>query len=199
MRLLSDSFAAVANHLLGQADWARARLAEHAGKRARIELPLFAMSLDVTKDGCLEPAHAEGLPDLVIELPPPALAHWLVDRDQAWRQARVDGDAEFASALSFVAANLHWEFEEDLSQVVGDIPAHRIGRALRAAAQWSRQVAASAAINAAEFLTEEKHMLATRLHSDEFLRAVDELRDAAERLDKRLTQLEQASAKRPQH
>lgn len=197
MRLLPDTFAAAANHLLEPADWARARLAEHAGKRARIRLPLFTLSVDVTANGRFESVQAEGLPDVEIDVPPAALAQWLVDRDQAWRQARVEGDAEFAATLSFIAANLHWEFEEDLSRVVGDIPAHRIGRALRSAAKWPAQAAQSAVLNVAEFLTEEKRMLATPLDNEEFARSVDDLRDAAERLDKRLSRLEDTLAKKP--
>jgi ubiquinone biosynthesis accessory factor UbiJ len=120
----------------------------------------------------------------------PALAYWLIDRGRAWREARVSGDTELAAALSFVAANLRWEFEEDLSRVVGDVPAHRAGQTLRAAARWPAQVARAGALNAAEYLSEETRLLATPLDCEDFSLAVDELRDAAERLDKRLAHLE---------
>lgn len=192
MRLLPETFVAAANHLLEPADWARARLAEHAGKRARVVLPLFALSVDVGGDGRLRAAHEEGLPDVSIDVPPPALARWLVDREQAWREARVEGDAEFAAALSFVAANLRWEFEEDLSRLIGDIPAHRVGNALRGATRWPSQAARAGAVNIAEYLTEEKRVLVTRLDAEEFTQSVDDLRDAAERLEKRLAALESA-------
>jgi ubiquinone biosynthesis accessory factor UbiJ len=195
--MLPDTLAAAANHLLNQADWARNRLAEHAGKRVRVELPLFAVALDLTAQGGVEAARAEGLPDVVIELPPAAMAYWLVDREQAWRQARVSGDAELAAALSFVAANIRWEFEEDLSRIIGDAPAHRAGQTLRAAARWPGQLARAGARNAAEYLSEETRLLATSLDSEDFSLAVDELRDAAERLDKRLARLEQRLAGRP--
>ncbi len=196
MPLLPEAIAAAVNHLLGQADWARARLAEHAGKRMRIALPLAVVSLDVDAGGRLTPAHAEGLPDVSIELPPAVLADWLVDRDQAWRRARVSGDDEFAQAIAFVAVHLQWDFEEDLSPFIGDIAAHRVGVGLRAAARLPRRAAQAGARNAAEYLSEETHLLATRLEADTFTQAVDDLRDAAERLDKRLGRLERALAGR---
>jgi ubiquinone biosynthesis protein UbiJ len=51
-------------------------------------------------------------------------------------------------------------------------------------------VARAGALNAAEYLSEETRLLATPLDCEDFSLAVDELRDAAERLDKRLAHLE---------
>ena len=115
----------------------------------------------------------------------------LAEGEQAWRKANVEGDTDFASAISKVAANLRWDIEEDLSRVFGDIAAHRLAESGRAAAEWPRQAAVSMAETMAEFLTEEKHLLVTPLRAAEFVRDVDELRDAAERLDKRIERLRQ--------
>ncbi len=59
----------------------------------------------------------------------------------------------------------------------------------KAAAAWPRQVAQSVAANAAEYLTEEVQLLVTPLQAADFMREVDELRDAVERLDKRIERL----------
>ncbi len=72
----------------------------------------------------------------------------------------------------------------------GDIAAHRMADAGRSAAAWPGQAATGLAESFAEFLTEEKHLLVTPLRAAEFLRDVDELRDAAERLDKRIQHLQ---------
>jgi ubiquinone biosynthesis protein UbiJ len=57
-------------------------------------------------------------------------------------------------------------------------------------ARWRRDTARAANANLAEYLTEERHLLPTRLQAESFMHEVDELRDAVERLDKRLARLE---------
>ena len=53
----------------------------------------------------------------------------------------MQGDAEFAQEVSFLARNLTWDVEEDLSRVVGDIAAHRIVQGARQARDWGREAA----------------------------------------------------------
>jgi ubiquinone biosynthesis protein UbiJ len=109
--------------------------------------------------------------------------------EQAWRKAEVTGDTGLAAVISRVAANLRWDVEEDLSRIFGDIVAHRMAQTGRSAAAWPRQAATNLAESIAEYLTEEKHLLVTQLRAAEFMCEVDELRDAAERLDKRIERL----------
>jgi ubiquinone biosynthesis protein UbiJ len=104
----------------------------------------------------------------------------------------VEGDTEFAAAISHLASNLRWDVEEDLSKVVGDVAAHRMADAGRAAAAWPGHAARSAGANVAEYLTEEAKILVTPLQAEQFLREVDELRDAVERLEKRIERLSRA-------
>jgi ubiquinone biosynthesis protein UbiJ len=143
----------------------------------------------VGTDGLVHPADAAAVPAVTISFERAALLETLADREQAWRKARIEGDTEFASAISQVAANLQWDVEEDLSRVFGDIAAHRMAQAGKAAAAWPRQAARSVAANAAEYLTEETHLLVTPLQIEDFVREVDELRDAADRLEKRIERL----------
>jgi ubiquinone biosynthesis protein UbiJ len=183
----------IANHLLAPAEWAREKLAPHAGKAARFELPPGQVTLQVAAGGLVEPAPADAQPAVVVRFRAEAALRTLADREQAWRSANIEGDTAFAADISHVAANLGWDVEEDLSKVVGDIAAHRMAQAGRSAAAWPGQAARSLAQNAAEYLTEEAQLLASPLQVAEFVRDVDELRDAAERLEKRIEQL----ARRP--
>jgi len=188
-----------ANHLLAQADWARGRLKPHAGKRVRLVAPPFAVQFAIDADGLLVAADTQAHPDAILSLTSAVLPFWLIDRPAAWREARVEGDAELASAVGFVASNLRWDFEEDLSRVFGDVLAHRIGETLRAARRWQRATAQAAAASVAEYLTEERGILPTRLRIEDFLHQVDELRDAVERLDKRLDRIAARLASRAHH
>ena len=187
--MLTSLVSAVAHHLLDQADWARSSLAEHAGKQVLVDSPVGPLLMEIANDGHVVPAQSDDTPDLVISLTPLAAAQWFTDRQAAWRETRVEGDAELAAAISHVASNLRWDFEEDLSRVVGDVAAHRVGQGVRRVSTWPGDAAESVARGVAEFLTEENHMLATPLQVEEFATNVDELRDAVERLDKRMDSL----------
>lgn len=197
--MLSRVFVAAVNRLLRDAEWATARLAPHAGKRVRIDVPPAFAEVEIGGDGFLKFLEAAGETDVKLVLTPVAAIDFLRDRDAAWKQARIEGDAELASAISFVASNLRWEFEEDLSRIFGDIAAQRLGQVLRAAARFPGTAAESAAQNVAEYLTEERRALPTRLEADAFLQDVDELRDAAERLEKRLQRLEARTGQETDH
>jgi ubiquinone biosynthesis protein UbiJ len=188
--MLSGPFSTFVNHLLAPAAWARESLAEHAGKIAVFDLFPLRVAVAVDSDGTLRPAPANASPAVVIRLTHATALQILAEGEDAWRKANVEGDSGFASAISKVAANLRWDVEEDLSRVFGDIAAHRMAEAGRSAAEWPKQAATSLAGNVAEFLTEEKHLLVTPLRAAEFVRDVDELRDAVERLDKRIERLQ---------
>jgi len=187
--MLAAGFIAFANHVLEPAPWARAKMSAHAGKTALIDVFPARLAFAVAADGRLQPAPPEAAPAVTIRLTHLTLLEVLGDGEEAWRKAEVTGDADFAAVISQVASNLRWDVEEDLSRVVGDIAAHRMARAGRAAAAWPKQAAVSMAENAAEFLTEETSLLVTPLQAAEFMREVDELRNAVERLDKRIERL----------
>ena len=189
--MFSVPFSKFVNHLLAPAAWARESLIEHAGKVAVFDIFPLRIAVAVEPDGMLSPAPADASPAVVIRLTHATVLQILAEGEEAWRKANVEGDTGFASAISKVAANLRWDVEEDLSRVFGDIAAHRMAGAGRAAAAWPKQAATSLAENVAEFLTEEKHLLVTPLRAEEFVHEVDELRDAVERLDKRIERLQQ--------
>ncbi len=192
--MLNGIVLAGAQHLLRQAQWARKRLAEHAGKQLQVELPLATVLLRIAADGNVEATESAAPADLTVTLSPNSLARLAVDRDAAWREARVDGDMELAAAISYVVANLQWDYEDDLSLVVGDVAAYRIARGARQLSAWPGQAALSLAQGIGEYLAEERQLLATKLCAEEFTEEVDELRDAVERLDKRIDQLAQRIA-----
>ncbi|HVY08363.1 MAG TPA: sterol-binding protein [Burkholderiales bacterium] len=189
--MLSAAFCTFVNHLLASAAWARSELREHAAKAAVFELFPARVAVTVNGEGMLEPAAPDAQPATLIRVTLATLPQLLAEGENAWRKAQVEGDTGFAASISRVAANLRWDVEEDLSKVFGDIAAHRMAEAGRSAAAWPKQAASGLAANVAEYLSEEKHVLVTPLQASEFVREVDELRDAVERLDKRLERLRQ--------
>jgi ubiquinone biosynthesis protein UbiJ len=99
---------------------------------------------------------------------------------------RIEGDAELAQKFRELALLLRPDLEEELSQVLGDVPAHQVGRFARAALGWTRKAAATTVLNVAEYLGHERRDLVPRSEAEQFLRGVDTLREDVDRLAARI-------------
>ena len=99
---------------------------------------------------------------------------------------RIDGDAELAQKFRELALLLRPDLEEELSLVVGDVPAHQLGRIARAAFGWTRKAASTTVRNAAEYLGHEQRDLVPRSEAEQFLQGVDTLREDVDRLAARI-------------
>jgi ubiquinone biosynthesis protein UbiJ len=186
--VLDSAALAALNHLLQGASWARTRLAPFVGKTVRLSLPPLQLHLMVTGEGMFEQSALENF-DVEITLPADAPLLALRGAEAVFKAARISGLAEFADALGFVLRNLRWDFEEDLSQHVGDIVAHRLAGLLSALATWQRQAAQHLAENVAEYLTEENPTLAKPAAVAAFAAATDRLGDDLRQLEQRVARL----------
>ena len=106
---------------------------------------------------------------------------------------QVRGDAEVAALYRELFALARPDPEEEVARLLGDVPARRLGNLARAAGSWLRGAGRTAGENVAEYLTEESRDVAGRTELEEFVRGVDEAREALDRLDARLRRLERAS------
>src|ERR1019366_9853934 len=111
------------------------------------------------------------------------------DNNNAGQEVRVSGDIAFAREILFVAQNLRWDIEADLSRVFGDIAAHRMAQAGSNLKRWKHQAADSFARSAVAYWTEEQPLIAARHDVERFVREVDVLRDDVARIEKRIEQL----------
>jgi ubiquinone biosynthesis protein UbiJ len=163
--MLDRLFIRVFNHLLASSCWASERLLPFAGKSARLDIPPFVLIFSVTVDGyaapCPESSH--GIPaDVIIRLPAQTPLLLLSGLDRLMSEATVSGNADFATELSFVLRNLRWDAEEDLSKLIGDIPAHRLISAGQGFLSSQSDLPTKAAQNIANFLTVETHAFVAR-------------------------------------
>ncbi len=99
---------------------------------------------------------------------------------------RIDGDAELAQKFRELALLLRPDLEEELSLLLGDVPAHHVGRLAGAVLGWSRKAATTTVRNVAEYLGHEQRDLVPRSEADQFLRGVDSLREDVDRLAARI-------------
>ena len=103
---------------------------------------------------------------------------------------RIEGDAEAAQAYRDLLQAARPDVEEELSRLIGDVGAHQVGKLARGALAFGKRVSDTLAQNVAEYLQEETRDLVTRVEVDEFIEAVDKLRDGVERAEARLKQLQ---------
>lgn len=103
---------------------------------------------------------------------------------------RIAGDAEVAQRFRELLQQAQPDFEEELSRVVGDVAAHQVANIARGFFGWGRKAADSFSTNVAEYLQEEGREVPARVEVEEFLEAVDQLREATDRLDARLSRVE---------
>jgi len=177
------------NHVLKSAPLALERLRKHAGRTAAFHVGPLTLAFTVQTTGEVTAAVPGAARDLDVRISPFLLPRLALREEAAWREVEMQGDMEFAQEISFLARNLDWDVEEDLSKVVGDVAAHRMVGAARGAATWGREASLRLAQGAAEYWTEEAPLIASRVKVESFVREVAELRDAVERLEKRIERL----------
>jgi ubiquinone biosynthesis protein UbiJ len=174
------------NHVLRSAPLALERLAKHAGRTIAFHVGPVTVAFTIQTTGEVTAALAGAVRDLDVRISPFLLPRLAANEEAAFREIEMKGDMELAQEISFLARNLRWDVEEDLSRVVGDIAARRIVAAARGFGEWSRDASLRVAQGAAEYWTEESGMIASRVKVEGFVRDVAELRDALDRLEKRL-------------
>ena len=109
---------------------------------------------------------------------------------------QVRGDAETAGAYRQLLHLARPDLEEEIAQVLGDLPARRAGNFARAAFTWVRHAWRTFGENLAEYLQEESRVVVSKPELEEFLRAVDTLREAADRLEVRIGNLDRRAQER---
>lgn len=195
---------AAVNHVLGQADWARERLAGFAGRSARIAMPPFDTFVVVLDNGYIsspnsaDSEESELAADVTINLPANAPLLFLQGLPVLMRAVKLSGSVDFAETLSFVIKNLKWDVEDDLSKVVGDIAAHRLVEGVKRFGAWQATAGQNFAGNFAEYFTEEQPLIAQSAAISDFSREVDILRDDLARLEKRVARFDLAAGFPPQ-
>ncbi len=200
------------NHVLRQQSWARDRLLSHRGKSVRLGIdgsfPLAFLAPNlmtrIGDDGLLEEATSSKLGN---ERSAPKAGGRVIADVSLWLKPsldamfsglrtgpaglsshlRVEGDVLLAGVMGELAQHLRWDFEEDLSRVVGDAAAHRtVAGAQRVAARLndSQQRVESTTV---QWLTVESAFLVDRASWTEFRTQLDELNATINRLQARLS------------
>lgn len=124
------------NHVLMQEPQAQERVRRQVGKSARMVWGRFEMTLQASPAGLLERGSTGSAgPDLTVTLTEsdlPSVLGKVARGDKP--TVNIEGDVQLAAEVAWLADNLRWDMEEDLSRLVGDVPAHTLCKGVALAA-----------------------------------------------------------------
>jgi ubiquinone biosynthesis accessory factor UbiJ len=138
-------------------------------------------------------ADVEGQADAVISGTPAAMLKLGLREDAApllfAREVEISGDTHFGRQFRTLLSAMDIDWEEQLSRLIGDVASHQAMRVVDAVRQWGKRATAGFADDAGEYLREESRDVVSDAELQHFYDQVDELRDAAERLQARINRL----------
>jgi ubiquinone biosynthesis protein UbiJ len=190
--MLSATLDNLLNRGLPRSPRARQLCAELEGRSVAIEIREITrlrvastgQTLSVMRDDAPADATLAGGPVSLL-----ALAGESADAVLQRGEVAISGDAELAQKFRELARLLRPDLEEELSLLLGDVPAHQLGRLARLTLHWSRRAGATTLANLAEYLGHERADLVPRNEGEQFLRGVDAVREGVDRLAARVALL----------
>ena len=180
-------------HICSQNQWSKPYLVPFAGNTVQFNFVLAKANIIILEDGSLALAgdseDETASPEASIHASPSLLLRMMAGDEAAKMQIKVEGDTHLATEFSKVLQNMRWDIEEDLSKVVGDITANKIGSTTKEIFSEAKQQTIDAAEMLSEYWQEEKNILAKKRHVEQFNADVDMLKSDVARAEKRLQKL----------
>jgi len=127
--------------------------------------------------------------DVSIKGTPAALLGMITAEKVGAGDVEIIGNVGMAHKLQSTLKKMDIDWEEYLSQIIGDIAAHKVGNFLRGMSQLAKASAKTIGLDISEYLRYEKEALLDKSELDEFNHAVDKIRNDVERLQKRVERL----------
>lgn len=190
----------VLNRNIGASAAARSRCKRLDEKVLAVHVEGTPVSLYFSSHGehmTLDTIH-DGTPDAVLSGTPLSLLRLAGPAPESALRAgtvRISGDAEVAQTFRELLEHARPDLEEELSRVIGDVAAHQIGNIVRTATGFARRASETFLQNVSEYLSEEGRDVPSRTEAEEFVAAVDTLRDDVARFEARLALLESRNKK----
>jgi len=176
-------------HLITQNSWANALLQPHADKVVQFDIASIKTNIVILENGSIAVAEEINAADATVSISSSLLLRLIAKDESAKMQIAVSGDTHLATELAKVLSNMVWDYEDDLSKLVGDLPAMKLSQLGRETVANMKQSSIQLAEMLSEYWQEEKPLIAKKRHVEQFNSDVDKLRSDAARLEKRLAKL----------
>lgn len=195
VRVLLAAVDRAINRYLRMDPESRVKLAALAGKTVhlRIREPAFEITIGVEAGGITILENSLAPADVLVEVAGlPTLLQLARGDHDAEQDVHIQGNMHTARALQRMLREIDVDWEEQLAQLIGDIPAHQIGNFTRAGLSWGQQLLQKLRLDLSEYLRYEAELLPARHSVEFFLNDIDTLRSDVDRLDARIRRLQRA-------
>ncbi len=193
--LLFETLNKAAHTLLSVDPDTAAAFGQLKGKLFCIELTVPALTIYLTPepDGLFLAAESDQSPDVTLSGTIFAFAK-LGSKGAASGvmtdgQVSMNGDAEAGQVLQKILAEFDLDWEELIARLLGDTAARKVGNMVRGTADWVESSVERSKTNLAEYLSEEKKILATETAMRRFENAVSTVRADSDRLAQRIDRI----------
>jgi ubiquinone biosynthesis protein UbiJ len=136
-------------------------------------------------------------PDTIIKGTPLSLLHMTLSQDRKKFFAddvSIEGNIELGQQVIDLFDTLEIDWEEYLSRITGDVPAHQLYRAISHFKNFTSHLKKAVSQNINEYVHEEKNLFPTPEALQDFFQDVDSLRMDTDRLEARMLQLQKKLA-----
>lgn len=199
--ILAAMLEAAINRVLALDEDTPSRLRRLDGRMLRLDLEGVGISLFFIFSATLVQVSidSDDEPDTVISGSPFALFSMAVpDGGGSWggpeSRINIRGDANLARDLERLFSRLDPDWESTLSRLFGDVWGHQVAAGIRSGSEQARAAAWNAAEMVSDYLQRDTGPLVPAADIRTFADAVDETRDAVERLEARLRIMREADA-----
>jgi ubiquinone biosynthesis protein UbiJ len=179
----------LANRMLRQQDWARARLAPFASRTLDLTIgPMHARWI-IDAGGAFAAGPAGALADLSLSISPLAVPALLADPSRWNELVRESGDAELGGALKEIAQTTPWLVEKMLGEALGPVAGQRVADLGRSLLQLPRYAGERFADSAVSYARDEAELLAPAAAMRRFTAELAEVNAAVDALAARVDAL----------
>ncbi len=190
--LVSASVETAFNRYLSLDAHALQRFATLEGRIIAIEVLGLQQTLFLfpSSDGFLVLHEFDGEADATISGSPIALAKLSLAKDSRdvlfSGEVSIKGDTRLANQFNRLLTQIDIDWEEILSKSLGDIAAHKVSNIARDMGQWLRRSTQSVCLDSGEYIQEEIKLSPSNAELRQFIKQVDEVREAADRMAARV-------------
>ncbi|MBY0474499.1 MAG: hypothetical protein K2Q13_05460 [Nitrosomonas sp.] len=184
------------NHVLRSASWASKRLQSFSGKTICVQIsPLINLKMLIDTAGELQKIDESMNADATLTLSPLILPRLLARELNAFAQIKTAGNPALVEELINIGKQIDFKgiFEHDLSNAIGDIPAHRIVQTGEHLMQWQIKNIDRFVQTLIEYLTEENVFLVKPDAIYLFSQEINNIKLNIEQLEQRINKLAKQS------
>ena len=163
------------------------KFSKFKNKIIQLQVEPFTLQFKINDFGQLVSCDIQEHVDTTISLTSQAFIRMVVTKQK--KGITVSGDVDLANIFSKIMLKARWDYEEDLSYLVGDIAAVEITKITRAFARDGKKSLQSVAENFVEYWQEEKQILITKAEVDKFNSGVDEIQESFSRVEAKINEL----------